>query len=562
MCCFSTVSQCLQVAKLDIWVKFICSANDMQVKEVERCCCVVKLSDAFSPKKSASCSGVIVHPQTGTVICTGAPFSRFIADTEPLSADRRLLSPRSFSEKLKIRVSFPSEPDLDSSQSAQGEAFSPPRSKTTCNREVSAELLMLVNCLEFKQAFQALFQEADQWRFHSDEEPDEELIRDAWFLSWFAVLKTSVVAHRRPDSGTIPWQSSSSVQKGHPVVACGSPFGSLCLDLFISTLSRGIISNLAGEENAVILTDARCLPGTEGGGLFLVKGTDDVRLIGLIVSPFGWKANEWIGLTLVCSVHSIFRNIIRCMSTQDPLQDVWLNPGEAGLHICATAHESKAVKYPTVCLVDSGQFWGSGVVVTSQLVVTCRHVVNGKSTVTLKFHHRNRVHDIVGDVLFSTKASSPFDLAVVQLRDSTTEAVVPRMAQSFNPGDSVVVVGYGGLGQRCGPSLTSGVLSKAIKLNDQPVMLQTTCAVQAGASGGAVVRRRSGELLGIVSSNTRDLAAKVTYPHLNFSIPVTIFQGLLQHFQHTADANVFRLLDTTEEEVKRVWRLQCDQSKL
>lgn len=67
---------------------------------------------------------------------------------------------------------------------------------------------------------------------------------------------------------------------------------------------------------------------------------------------------------------------------------------------------------------------------------------------------------------------------------------------SLPAGDSVVVVGYGGLGRSCGPSLTCGVLSKAISLNDRPVMLQTTCAVQAGASGGAVVRRCSGELLG------------------------------------------------------------------
>lgn len=60
----------------------------------------------------------------------------------------------------------------------------------------------------------------------------------------------------------------------------------------------------------------------------------------------------------------------------------------------------------------------------------------------------------------------------------------------------MVVVGYGGLGGTCGPSLTCGVLSKAISMDHQPVMLQTTCAVQAGASGGAVVRRHSGELLG------------------------------------------------------------------
>lgn len=533
----------------------------MEMKEVESCCCVVTVSEAFSAKSPVSCSGVIVHPGTGTVLCTGLPFSRFITDKEPLSAHRGFLSPHSFSEKLKIRVSFSTQPNLETNQCAQGEAFTPLRSKTTHQHEVVAELLMLVNCLEFKQAFRAVFQEADQWRFHGDEE-DEQLIKDTQFLSWFALLKTDEGAHSSPHAGTIPWQSSSSLQKGCPVVACGSPFGSLCLDLFISTLSRGIISNLAGEDNAVILTDSRCLPGTEGGGVFVMKGAGCFHLIGLIVSPFGWKATEWIGLTLVCSVQLIFRNIIRCMSIQDPLRGVWLHPGEAGLQMSTTAQESKAVKYPTVCFVDSGQFWGSGVVVTSHLVLTCRHVVNGKSTVTLKFHHSERVHDIVGDVLFSTQVSSPYDVAVVQLRDSAPEVVVPKLAQSFNPGESVLVVGYGGLGQRCGPSLTCGILSKAINLNYQPVMLQTTCAVQAGASGGAVVRTHSGELLGIVSSNTRDLAAKVTYPHLNFSIPVTVFQRLLQRFNQTRDVNVFRVLDTTAEDVRRVWRLQNAQSKL
>lgn len=361
----------------------------MEVTEVERCCCVVKVSEAFSTKKAVSCSGVNVHPQSGTVICTGLPFARFATEKDPISTEDRFMSRQSFSEKLKIRISFSTLSTLDTNPCAQGEAFTPSISRTTRHREVAAELLMLVNCLEFRQAFQAVFQETDQWRFH-DEEEDEELIRDAHFLSWFAVLKTDVMVEGSRDSRTIPWQSSSSLQKGSPVVACGSPFGSLCLDLFISTLSRGIISNLTGEDNAVIFTDARCLPGTEGGGVFVVEGSNSVRLAGLIVSPFGWKANEWIGLTLVCSVHLIFKNVIHCITAQNVLQDVRLLPGEAGLHKSKTAHEPKAVKYPTVCFVDSGQFWGSGVLVTNQLVVTCRHVVNGKSKVNLKFHHRDR----------------------------------------------------------------------------------------------------------------------------------------------------------------------------
>lgn len=539
------------------WVKFTCIANNMEIEDVEKTCCVVKVLEDFSVKKPVSCSGVIVHPQTGIVICTGLPFSRFITDNKSLiPKDLRFLSPQHFSNKLKIRVTFSTEIDLNTSQSANGETLS--RNKTKQQREVSAELQMLVNCLEFRHAFQAVFPEADQWRFYADEE-DEELIRDAQFLSWFAVLKASEIAHSNLSLCTVPWHNSSSLQKGCPVVACGSPFGSLCLDLFISTLSRGIISNLAGEDNAVILTDARCLPGTEGGGLFMLNSMNDVHLIGLIVSPFGWKSNEWIGLTLVCSIHLILKNIIHCMSIQDPLRDVWLQGGEAGLRMSLTAE--KAVKYPTVCLVDSGQFWGSGVV-TSQLVVTCRHVVNGKSTVNLRFHLKDRVHDMVGDVLFSTKASSPYDLALVQPRNLIMTAVVPQMAQSFNPGDSVVVVGYGGLGRKSGPSLTCGILSKAIFLNNQPVMLQTTCAVQAGTSGGAVVQRHTGELLGIVSSNTRDMTSNVTYPHLNFSIPVTVFHRLLEQFHQTRDVGVFRELDTTEKEVRGVWRLQGAPSKL
>lgn len=45
-----------------------------------------------------------------------------------------------------------------------------------------------------------------------------------------------------------------------------------------------------------------------------------------------------------------------------------------------------------------------------------------------------RLPNVVGDVLFSTKTSSPYDLALVQLRDSVKEAVIPQMSQTFNPG--------------------------------------------------------------------------------------------------------------------------------
>ncbi|KAK7901378.1 hypothetical protein WMY93_018147 [Mugilogobius chulae] len=312
------------------------------------------------------------------------------------------------------------------------------------------------------------------------DEEEAEMLKDAQFLSWFAVLRAKDLRTTHssfPD--LIPWQDSSSLTKGCPVLVCGTPFGSLCVDLFTSTLSRGIISNLTGQENAIILTDARCLPGTEGGGLFALKTPEKAFLVGIVVSPFGWKANEWIGLSLVCSIHLIFKSLMTFTKPENPLRDIVLRVKEPCMVTTAADHECSSVQHPTVCLVDSGQFWGSGVLVSSQLTLTCRHVVNGKTTVTLKFRQKDRFSDVIGDVLFSTQEASPFDLAVVKLRDTVSQAVLPQMSQRFDTGEPVLVVGYGAIGRSCGPSLTSGVLSKSISAKEQPVMLQTTCAVQA-----------------------------------------------------------------------------------
>lgn len=47
---------------------------------------------------------------------------------------------------------------------------------------------------------------------------------------------------------------------------------------------------------------------------------------------------------------------------------------------------------------------------------------------------RHRVLDTFGDVLFSTKASSPYDVAVVRSRESISDVVIPQMAHEFNTG--------------------------------------------------------------------------------------------------------------------------------
>lgn len=61
---------------------------------------------------------------------------------------------------------------------------------------------------------------------------------------------------------------------------------------------------------------------------------------------------------------------------------------------------------------------------------------------------------------------------------------------------------------------------------------------------------------GIVASNTRDNNTGATYPHLNFSIPITVLQPALQRYGQTGDLGGLRELDSATEPVRVVWRLQ------
>uniref|UniRef100_A0A9J7ZBK6 Peroxisomal leader peptide-processing protease n=1 Tax=Cyprinus carpio carpio TaxID=630221 RepID=A0A9J7ZBK6_CYPCA len=521
------------------------------MKNAEEACCVVTVSEktSGSPNKELSCSGVFLNYQSGIVVCSGILFSRFINDKQSMKKDAKILHSESFTEEIKVHVDYI---HVCASQSCVTDRH------ITSRQE--AHLLMMINCVEFQDAFNKIFKGADNWGFYSGT-LDTEVLEDSRFLSWFALLKVPT-SSTCTCKETIPWVKSGSLKKGCHVIACGSPFGGLCPDLFMNTISKGIVSNLAGGENALILTDARCLPGTEGGGVFVSKGGRSY-LVGLIVSPLCWKSDEWIGLTLVCSVHLILKNMLHAGAIQESLLEESSQLITGSLQAPLTANRRSGSELSTgVALIETGQLWGSGVLLNQNLVLTCRHVVNEKSVLTVRVNFGGRFHTVSGKVLYSSVPSSPFDIAVVELQEPLANSVNTQFTTYFRPGEDGLVVGYGALGSSCGPSLTSGILSRVITHQSQPVMLQTTCAVQSGASGGAVVRSATGELLGIVSSNTRDFAAKVTYPHLNFSIPVTVLEPLLRRFAQTGDAAVFKALDSAEDDVKKIWRLQSIQSKL
>ncbi|KAJ8250787.1 hypothetical protein COCON_G00227090 [Conger conger] len=539
------------------------------MKSAEEACCVVTVFEdskehacgikpprsgettGFAATKRLSSSGVIVNDHAGIVVCSGHLFTHFLIDKEAVSPDHQFLLPHSISDQLNISVQCSVPQCLAISHCSNVDPV--PFEATRNVMHFKSHLIMLVNCREFQSTFGNVFKDVDKWSFYSGEEDDE--LNSMRFLSWFAVLGVPGLA--KSDQGrSVPWVHSESLEKGRVVFACGSPFGTFCPDLFMSTLSKGIISNLAGEDNALILTDARCLPGTEGGGLFLKRG-DLAYLVGLIVSPLCWKSNEWIGLTLVCSLQLILRNILKSVTLQDPMNEICAQLPVVHTIDCAANTGQGVTHHPSVALVEAGCFWGSGILMSPQLLLTCRHVLHGESRLTVRFKTKSRFLAVKGEVLYSTDVTSPYDVAVVLLKQQLPDVVPPSFSSTFTPGEDVYVIGYGAFGRSCGPTVTSGILSRAVSIHSQPVMLQTTCAVQAGASGGAVVRAETGELLGLVSSNTRDVVAGVTYPHLNFSVPGSVLQPLLRRFGRTGDPGVFQQLDTADARVRRAWRLQA-----
>ncbi|XP_069741644.1 peroxisomal leader peptide-processing protease [Narcine bancroftii] len=512
-----------------------------------------------------SCSGLFLSPQRGWVLCHGHIFSPFLRQPKKDPRGRPFLLPGAFHSGLQICIQFPgddcrSPPSLWTPLGPTSESLdsSPQLSSLTPNlvkaqRCSQAEMLMVFPCSEFQDILQTLFNKFDKWSF-CGEDQEQELQAEPLGLAWFALLRCpgwgedgdTVVGGQNPR-----WVSSECLKKGQPLFSCASPFASFCSEIFMNSLSKGIVSNLAGERNAMILTDARCLPGTEGGGVY-IRSRDRYYLAGLIVAPLCWKASEWVGLTLVCSATCVFESMGRILNgfeffSSPPL----IVPGSHGL----------TRLLGSVALLESDRIWGSGVIISSRLIITCRHVLDRAPSIRVKIlMDSNSWLALKGKVVFASKENSPYDLAVVELEEDLTFIELPTIASDFKKGEDVYVIGYGVFGRTCGPSVTAGILSAVITMEDQAVMLQTTCAVHAGSSGGPVFRTSSGELLGIVSSNARSNKGGFTYPHLNFSFPITVLGPLLSAYRSTRDAMVFEGLNKGSEHLRTLWKLQGSTS--
>ena len=175
--------------------------------------------------------------------------------------------------------------------------------------------------------------------------------------------------------------------------------------------------------------------------------------------------------------------------------------------------------------VESGA--GSGVIISDDgYILTCAHVVDGASNVTVTVGDTDYTATVVG----SDTAS---DVAVLKIdAEGLTPAVVGD-SDALAVGESVMAVGNP-LGNLSG-TVTNGIVSAlnrdvSIQSNDGSVLnltlIQTNASISPGNSGGGLFNM-AGELVGIVNAKSEDSGAE----GLGFAIPINTAIAIAQDLQ-------------------------------
>ena len=176
--------------------------------------------------------------------------------------------------------------------------------------------------------------------------------------------------------------------------------------------------------------------------------------------------------------------------------------------------------------VESGA--GSGVIISSDgYILTCAHVVDGASTITVTIGDKDYTATLVGEDTTS-------DIAVIKIdADGLTPATVGN-SDNLKVGESVMAVGNP-LGE-LGGTVTSGIVSalnRSVSIQGSSSvntmsLIQMDASVSPGNSGGGLFNM-NGELVGIVNAKSSDSDAE----GLGFAIPVNdavkVAQELLEN---------------------------------
>ena len=401
-----------------------------------------------------------------------------------------------------------------------------------------------------------------------------------------------------PDSSS-PYPSTSAVTSwasGTRVHAAGSPFGTVSPQHFAHGIVSGVVSASFGEADTMLLVDMRALPGMEGAPIC----DDDGALLGVLAPPLRLRdGSAEIPLavrsgSLIGMLAAVLGPLLDVNSSDDANAAFELPPnysdlatGSAILPVTAPVVEAACAAI-VLCQHSSGA-WASGICIGGGCVLTVSHLFPTPPRAASTFsgdvrraHSDTQLPSVsvrFVDGSWSTARAiyvagwplgggtnqdaddgmAPLDVAVLILQKPAPVAareLAPR-TDEVCAGMPVAVIGHPLFGPSLSlsPCVSIGVVSRTIPVDGVPAMLQTSAAVHAGSSGGAVVDS-SGNLVALITSNATHTRGG-TLPHLNFAIPV---QPLLRPIWDVGSSNRDRDVRGVDEALRI---LSCgDSSRL
>jgi S1-C subfamily serine protease len=142
---------------------------------------------------------------------------------------------------------------------------------------------------------------------------------------------------------------------------------------------------------------------------------------------------------------------------------------------------------------------GTGFFVSDNgLIVTCAHVVEDSTKVTVKLNNNEYQAEIL-------KKDSSSDIAVLKINYRNTHHFKLANFNTANLGDAIWVLGFP-LSEILGSDirLTNGTVSSKSGINSDQVYFQHSAPIQPGNSGGPIINNRF-EVIGVAAAKLNDM---------------------------------------------------------
>ncbi|XP_068620264.1 peroxisomal leader peptide-processing protease [Battus philenor] len=338
--------------------------------------------------------------------------------------------------------------------------------------------------------------------------------------------------------------------RGSVVEVQSTPFG---CEVFLNAVTRGSVCGVVGRRPSLLLTDAATALGSEGGPVFSFG--ENRQLVGAVVCSVSWWRGEWVGLSLVAPLRAVLTAKLHVPAA--PLLPS-LPPTEHMQHFKALLDTIDS----TTVLVRCGAAWGAGVYLGGGHSVTCAHVVKNHETEKVTVYCQGVKETAI--VRYKASDDVAYDIALVYSNPQNWKhlTAVTFTLEQPKKGEPVLAAGFPYFSENnltdVRPMVTRGHLN-----NVSPSMLQTSCCVQSGFSGGPIFRlsRGTAEVLGITVSNAKTETGAY-YPYINMAIPARAFVTHMKDYILNKDKTKLREIENKNEVVQSQWRLLPYRSKI